>query len=143
MLVMLLLLMLSFAEVGGSKHAAQDAQRSLDAAIGAATSGQETPLSENQKAQLQLACTSLPAAIEMVLGGRELEVSGKRWQLVPSAAAVAYIQQQQAGGGGASPAPVAAAQSARSQALAEQKRQERQQRDGAAGASPNSGLFPQ
>ena len=115
----------------------RDAQRSLDAAIAAATSGQEAPLSEYQKAQLQLACTSLPAAVEMVLSGRELEVSGKQWQLVPSAAAVAYIQQQQAGGG--AQAPVAAAQAIRAEALAEQKQQERQERKG---AEAGPGLFP-
>ena len=70
-----------------------DAQASLTQAQEAAKARSgATGLSPAQIEQLQLVCTSLPQAIDMVLTGREKEVCGDRFQFVASSQSIDYLR---------------------------------------------------
>ena len=70
-----------------------DAQRSLDAALSAATA--QGGLSEAQLAQMQLVCTPLSKAVEFVVTGTEKASTGAdRFQFVASSRALAFLREQ-------------------------------------------------
>ena len=73
-----------------------DAQASLDAALDASRKG---GASEEQLSQLQLVVTSLPAAVELVLTGKEAETcnrpEGHRFQFVAPRTSLTYLYEQQ------------------------------------------------
>lgn len=77
-----------------------DAQASLEAAREAAKA---RGMPEQQLAQLQLMCTSLPQAVEIVLSGREADTCGDRFQFVAPRRSLAFLRDQQQGRQGASP----------------------------------------
>ena len=54
-------------------------------------------LSSDELAQLQLACTSLDTAVQLVLAGREREVCGDRFLFVAPHDSVVFLQRQQQG----------------------------------------------
>ena len=68
-----------------------DAQASLSAALDAA---QTQGASDEQLAQLQLLCTSLPAAVEIVLTGREAETCGDSFQFVAPRTSLFFLRDQ-------------------------------------------------
>jgi len=70
----------------------EDAQASLEAALGAA---RQNGLPDAQLAQMQLACTSLPLAVELVLSGREVETCGNAFQFVAPRSSLVYLREQQ------------------------------------------------
>ena len=75
----------------------KDAQASLDKALGTASQGQA--LSEAQKAQLSLVCTSLDQAVDMVLSGREKDAcEAGRFSFVAPRSSLLFLQQQRGGG---------------------------------------------
>ena len=75
----------------------KDAQASLDRALEMASQGQA--LGEAQKAQLSLVCTSLDAAVDMVLSGREKDAcEAGRFSFVAPRDSLLFLQEQQGGG---------------------------------------------
>ena len=71
----------------------RDAQASLDAALENAKAG---GASAEQLASLQLVCTSLPTAVDIVLSGREAEACGDTFQFVAPRASLAFLQETRA-----------------------------------------------
>jgi len=69
-----------------------DARTSLENAISAAKAA--GPLSSQMLEALQLMCTSLDTAIDVVLSGREKEVCGDRFLFLPPSKSISYLQQQ-------------------------------------------------
>lgn len=70
----------------------KDAQASLQAALEAAKA---SGASEAALQQLQLVCTSMPTAVELVLSGKEKETCGDRFQFVAPRSSLFFLREQQ------------------------------------------------
>ena len=70
----------------------QDAQASLDAALEAVKARGASPA---QLEQMQLVCTSMPSAVDIVLGGKESDLCGDRFQFVAPRASLVYLRDLQ------------------------------------------------
>ena len=104
----------------------KDAQASLERALEMASKGQA--LGEAQKAELSLVCTSLDAAVDMVLSGREKDAcEAGRFSFVGPRESLLFLQEQQGDG----KSPISKQRSAAASAIREKPAQD-----------PSSMIFP-
>ena len=69
------------------------AQSNLEGAVAIIERESGAPITEDQRTQLQLVCTSLRKAVELVLDGREKETCGDdRFEFIPPSRSVSYLQ---------------------------------------------------